>query len=51
MLNKELITGKGVAFTRELLKRFLGKEKTFITVRIREYAGYNAFLEGVIFGW
>ena len=50
-IKKSLTIGDGVASTKKLLKRFGGKAKSFITVKEKEYAGYNSLLEGVIWGW
>jgi len=50
-IKKSLTTGDGVDSTKELLKRFAGKAKSFVPVKKKEYAGYNNLLEGVIWGW
>lgn len=46
-----LSVGSGVASTKGIIKRFGGKAKSFIPIKPKEYDGYNALLEGVIFGW
>ena len=50
-IRNELTIGKGVKSTKEILKRFGGKAKSFIPTKLNEYDGYNMLLEGVIFGW
>lgn len=50
-IKKSLTIGDGVAATKNLLKRFGGKAKSFMPTKSKEYAGYNNLLEGVIFGW
>ncbi len=50
-IKKSLTVGNGIPSTKNLLKRFGGKAKSFIPVESKEYAGYNNLLEGVIFGW
>ena len=50
-IKKSLTMGEGVASTKELLKRFAGKARSFVPVKDKEYAGYNNLLEGVIWGW
>ena len=50
-IRNELTIGKGVPSTLAVLKRFGGKAKSFIPVKVNEYNGYNMLLEGVIFGW
>lgn len=50
-IKRSLTVGNGIPSTKKLLKRFGGKAKSFIPAEVKEYAGYNNLLEGVIFGW
>ncbi len=50
-LRQALLAEDGRRASAGLLNRFAGKNKQFVPVSEKEYAGYNHLLEGVIFGW
>jgi ABC-type phosphate/phosphonate transport system substrate-binding protein len=48
---QSLTSGEGVAASKNILKRFGGKAKSFVAANKKDYEGQNRFLEGVILGW
>lgn len=51
-IRNALISGAGAAALSDIVKRFGPKgTQNFVKTENAEYQGYNAFLEGVIFGW
>jgi len=51
-MTKALLKGEGAISLSGIVKRFSGKtSKAFVATSNAEYAGYNSYLEGVIFGW
>jgi len=51
VLTELLTRPSGIAATQELLKQFTKQAKRFDSVRPMEFAGMEALLEGVLWGW
>lgn len=51
VLTELLTRPSGIAATQELLKQFTKQAKRFDPVRPKEFAGMEALLEGVLWGW